>query len=466
MKKKLLTFMLGVVASVVCFLLMSVNTFAYTSSEGSSDFGYFFNYNGYAQRVSLSELQGYYLDYDGSTKESSNKYEGKYKNYYQINECTYVRSEDPITAFVSKSNFTTAGDYVLLGDEYGYYVHTENAYVPGGSSCTVYEGEAFFSEVFLMDFTHTFQQVADNKGHFFEARLIADTGFVTIKKAAFDRNKNGVRLWFYNMNQYYDRGFAIDSDYKINSGSVTIPVVENSVQKNVGPIVMGNIKMYKPQMTFAAKDGIVGSLTLLTTPSSYSPVANADNRDTIISYGKKAANLAAGCLPSPYKEIAKGAICVGNFLVNGSVKNQRTENVGTATKNLDPLCVDINSESYECDFDTAFRTVNQNKNQSLLDAMFVFESDQSANHVVFKTKTEYSGSVTSVATYFDCSFLYTTYSESGVIFVRKKTHVAVTGASNKRNVSSKSLNAGEENPVKSAIWVNCLTSMSTKSGCH
>ena len=108
------------------------------TSKGKSDYGV---YNGkvinikdyYKQYVSSNSVYSWRSNEKTSWKSSTTDYsKNTYFNNYKVSGVgpfdsqINVYSDDPIVAFVDRTCFEKAGDYFLMGDEYGYYVHTES----------------------------------------------------------------------------------------------------------------------------------------------------------------------------------------------------------------------------------------------------------------------------------------------------------------------------------------------------
>ena len=216
--KKLLKIMTGTVAAasvLTLFVTNGVKTEAYLNnfdvvnenttftSQGQSDYGVY--------RGQVVNIRDYYNDYvnpntDYFKSEKSqtiyntyNYYNTRFDNYRLQQSCAktydyiYVSADDPITAFVNKNILKKDGDFILYGEEYGYYVHTQGICVDN-----VHYNEtkdwAYCSTILLFDMTYAKEAAKSlsdsNNKFYFNIDVISQTSVITLKKNYFDSHRN------------------------------------------------------------------------------------------------------------------------------------------------------------------------------------------------------------------------------------------------------------------------------------
>ena len=318
MKKKIILFMSTLIAAFLLMLSFSVDTYAAVSycGAGASDTAYYKKVDGTVENVTLDELQDYYLDHKGNTTYNKNGIQypiNKYKTVYSYNDYVYVRGDDPIISFVPKTYFATPGDHIVFGEEYGFYVHTEEWGVT----------EAYISYVYLIDIENTFGMTNNTLNYTFEAKLIANNVFATIKKDQI-RNRSLSLSFQPASTRIFKNEYELDSSvtYSNLPSYITVPFVNDigslCFLDSFGPLVMENIKMFKPVLSVTA--GNQARITRVTSPydmQKYAPIYKSDNTRGLINAGLTGVSFAAGALPQPYGFAVKTLATLGQVVVNG-----------------------------------------------------------------------------------------------------------------------------------------------------
>lgn len=163
--KRLLKLFLTVVFAVASFLALgfgiktnaAVVPHMHETSKGNSDFG--------ISNSVVYDIKEFYNGYVlGKTSSSSLGY----KTYTKSGSNIVLHSDAPITAFVEKSCFENAGNYMLIGEEYGYYCRT------------VSYNNYNLSTVLLLDFSYG-KEFGSDKKFYFDVRTVAQNVYATFK---------------------------------------------------------------------------------------------------------------------------------------------------------------------------------------------------------------------------------------------------------------------------------------------
>lgn len=146
------------------------------ASDGNSDYGFY--------RGKVLDVKNYYDDYVSGKNFENRTINGTdnhminsaFENYSVLGERIYLYGyDDPITAFVDKYYLKNPGDYIMYGNEYGYYVHT---------ICLNSAEDCMMSTILLFDFSVTKGSVLktnrrDTRLHF-KVNVISQTAVVTM----------------------------------------------------------------------------------------------------------------------------------------------------------------------------------------------------------------------------------------------------------------------------------------------
>ena len=153
------------------------------TSNGNSDYGFYMgkacNIKEYYENyVSPKNYTPVYIYGD---KYYKNEFFGNYAVTKNSPMNIKVFGDDPITAFVEKEYLRTEGDFVLFGNEYGYYVHT----TPNKYNNTLY----YISDIILIDYDYS-QPINVTSGEtdnylefYFSARIVCQYQVLTINRS-------------------------------------------------------------------------------------------------------------------------------------------------------------------------------------------------------------------------------------------------------------------------------------------
>lgn len=156
-------------------------------------------------------------------------------DYNDYNGCIFVNGDDPITAFVDRDCLKYAGDYLFVGEEYGYFVHTIQ------STEEDQENDYTTSVILLLDFKHSFESTNFPKRVYsnFDVKVVSQTAVVTlnykrINDIYWSKNKDYV-AWIPNednsheVRQIYMKG----NDIHVHAdGYLVAPVLMSGYETN------------------------------------------------------------------------------------------------------------------------------------------------------------------------------------------------------------------------------------------
>ena len=129
--------------------------FNHYNPNGDSDFAII-----YGEKIKIDE----FVDkFNECVKDSEGYYTNpNYSHYkYKSNTNVLYSAESPIIAWVDERYFSQLGDFMIVGDEYGYYVHTEYAQVD--LQDTGFKNEyAYYNQVLLFDIETTIEKDSGN----------------------------------------------------------------------------------------------------------------------------------------------------------------------------------------------------------------------------------------------------------------------------------------------------------------
>lgn len=178
------------------------------------------------------EINDYYNDYVNKSLKHDNKdfynvpyeiFENEEFDNYVIrlssSPCIVLYDDDPITSFVDRSCLVKPGDYVLFGNEYGYYVHTEEL-----------NYDDYFSVILLFDIERSYN--LGNRTFEYTVKIVSQTATVALNEERlkaftqnnFDNNSKSLRVPDSSENGTLYQNYASGENCKFRNHYVIAPV--------------------------------------------------------------------------------------------------------------------------------------------------------------------------------------------------------------------------------------------------